>query len=407
MRVRRLAVGPDGTAEVLLLTDPIPRHVSLVDWGANDQPAVSWKTADPTAAHLVLRSPPSGKVASATSVDGPVLREFIIETLDAWASCFDAVLASPLQSGDRAAQVQALTVQAGARIAAALKILGPAAAVAASAHKAAGLKVPEVPSASTLQGEIDRRRLRSAIEGASAFLLDASLEAAKLATGATEVILASFAEVASAFGAALSSLPAGVVGAAPAATRRSAPTRILEIDMNPTLAQLQAIAEADPVGFLKMIKSAVTAAQKTGTEGVQVAKKFMWGETGVDPYDPGGILAGLASFQDGVALQAVIANAVGGIDANKAVGSGVTVAATMRKAQVGLLVAELKTAPNGELAAAIKEALAEDIAGAVVETVRRALDAGHGGGSPSLDFEPEEGTDVSLVPDLPGALARM
>lgn len=403
MKIRRLDVGADGMAEVLLLTQPIPRHVSLVDWGANDTPAVSWKAADPTAAHLVLRSPPSGKVASAVTVDGPTLREFVGETLDAWMSCMDSVLASPLQPGDRSAQIQALTIQAGARIAAALKILGPAAAVAAAAHKNAGLKIPDVPTATTLQGEIDRRRLRSAMEAASAFLIDSSLEAAKLATGATEAVLGSFSQVADAFGAAASSLPAGVVGTA---TRRSAPLPRSENPM--TLAQLQALASEDPVGFLRTIKAAVAAAKAKGDEGASVAQKFMWGETGTDPFDPGAILAGLTGFQDGTALQGAIANAVGGIDANKATGQGMTVAATMRKALGSFIVASLKAEPEGELATAIKELIAPDVGQAVVETLRRAMDGGHlGGGSSGVDFEPEQGTDLDLTPDLPGALQRM
>lgn len=401
MRVRRaLNISPDGTAEVLLLTDPIPRHLSLVDWGANDAPAVSWKTVDPTAAHLILRSPPSGKVTSASTVDGPTLRDFISQTLDAWTSCFDAILSSALQPGDRAAQMQAVTVQAGARIAAAFTVLGSAAASAASAHKAAGLKIPEVPTASTLQGELDRRRLRAAIEGAAAFLLDASLEAAKLPSGATEAILGAFSDVAAAFSSALSSLPAGVVGATPSATHRSA----IPSENPMTLLAFQTLLTEDPVGTLKALNAAVETAKRAGPEGLAVAKKFMWGETGVDPYDPNAILAGLVGFENGTALQAAIANAVSGIDANKASGTGVTVAATMRKAHVRMLITELKTDPSGELAQAFKAALAEDIGTAVVMTLRRALDGGHG--NQAINFEPEEGTDVNLVPDLPGLIQR-
>jgi hypothetical protein len=397
VKIRRLEAGADGMAEVLLLTEPIPRHVSLVDWGANDAPAVSWKTANPTAAHLVLRSPPSGKVASALTVDGPTLREFVGETLDAWMACVDSVLASSLQAGDRAAQIQALTVQAGARIAAALKILGPAAAAAAAAHKSAGLKVPEVPTATTLEGEIDRRRLRAAMEAASAFLIDVSLEAAKLTSGATEAVLSAFSQVAGVFCKATSSLPAGVVGAA---TSKSSPRS----ENLMTLANLQALAAEDPVGFLKTIRAAVEAAKKSGDDGVKVAQKFMWGETGVDPYDPSGILSSLVGFQDGTALQGAIASAVGGIDANKATGAGMTVAATMRKALRSLILADIKAEPEGEFAIAIKTLVAEDVATTVVETLRRAMDGGHlgGGGGGAMDWEPEQGTELDLTPDLPG-----
>ncbi len=402
---RKLDVGADGMTNVTLLTQPIPRHVSLVDWGANNAPAVSWKAADPTAAHLILRTPPSGKVADPTQVDGPTLRDFIGETVDAWMACLDSVFATPLQPGDRAAQIRALTVQAGARIAAAVKVIGLAAESAAAAHKSAGLKVPEVPTATTLAGEIDRRRLRSAMEYAAAYLIDSSLEAAKTSATATEIILSNFAVTADAFSSAASSLPAGVVGALSAAKKTARTESPPETPM--TLEQLQALAAANPIKFLETIRMAVVAAKAAGPEGVSVAKKFMWGETGVEPYEPGEILSSLVGFQSGEALAAAIATAVGGIDVNKAAGTGISVASSMKAGLSKLMVHEMKTAPDGEFSTALKELMAPVFAEAMIGTFRAAIDGGHfSGGSPGidpmLDFKPEEGAEDDLIGQIPG-----
>lgn len=402
MKIRRLNVDEAGMAEVVLLTDPIPRHVSLVGWGANNAPAVSWKAADPTAAHLVLRSPPTGKAADPLKVDGPAFRDFIVETLDAWSSCMDSILATPLQPGDRGAQMRAITVQAGARIAAAVKVLGSAAQQAALSHRSAGLKLPSIPMTTTLQGEIDRRVIRSAIEAASAYLLDACLESAK-GGSTTEHILSAFAAAADAFAGAASTLPAGVVGAAVAAKSARPNVPGTETPML-TLASLQALIAEDPIKFLETLQAAVVAAKAKGPDGVSVAKKFAWGETGVEPHDPGQILAGLVGFQNGEALQQAIANAVAGVDVAKATGTGVTVAATMRSAFAKFIASEISANPVGELAIAVKSLVAPDVATAVTESLRRVIDGGHmgGGEQDGMDFELPEGTDISLAADLPG-----
>lgn len=727
MKIRRLEVGQDGMADVRLMRDPIPRHMSIVDWGANNSPAVSWKAASSEVARLTLRTPPAGKIVDVKLASSTTLRDFIGETLDAWMAVQDSILASRITAAERGAQVRAITVQAGARIAAAIKILGAHAATIAAAHKAAGLKLPELPTASTLEGEIDRRRFRAAMEAASAYLMDGVLTIAKDLTDAqtaTEAVLALFAKVADDFSGAAWSMPSGAVGvatkaapepkgpmrtklvdaselieelsepqdyalsialddkkfiwtvkrqlpqmsyrydvvdadtgevieegtphiglaewlgdgdvsvdlsklkdesskktanvaqkadewmrpgdpgyrspssggtgmqpawatskipvspfryvgqkiydalksmppgtfskvvyysaatayiggaiavhayrvhkaakaesmakakriaahaaAAPAHTAPAAAPAAKPKPKNPnfnpgynfhrgkgskkksadgseaeeyqiritfedgesaefdtkgksattafdttnvvgtvvsgkevvwasspipipraassdlavprevqmlaaciavaqdcdgfisfqedsamTLATLKALAEDNPLEFLGIFTAAVKAAREGG---IEVSKKFMWGETGVDQYDPAQIMGVLTGFQNGDALLTAIAGAVAGVDITKASTTAITAAATMKSALLKMVAEDVKANPNGELSMAVKTALAPDIGEAVVATVKRVTDGGHDVTSTSLSFDPNEGENgFDLTPDLPGA----
>ncbi len=466
---RNLDVGADGMANVLLLEDPIPRHVSLVSWGANDRPTTSWKgmDVDPDEAKGTLRSPP-GQILDLANVGMNHLNEFVSETLDAWRATVAHVLSTPLSPEERSARIRALTVQAGARIAAGVAALtGPVVAAATKTYKAAGLTLPDPPTQSTLQGELDRRGFMAGVEHAAAALTDQVFAAMREAgdengaLSATEAILSAFGEAADVFSAWAASMPSGVVGvpqsqsqeppassespdsiggvldegelpagqitpasATERAGRRNSKTdlgRLKKIrdllteligdegDSKPKeknmdiKAELKKLAAEDPKAFLEAIDVAIKSAQ---SEGLEVAQKFTWGDTGVDPYSPDAIVSALDQIQPGTALQALIARAVGGVDVDAAGGDNVQVASTMREAFAKIVIAELKAAPQGPLAMAVKSMIAPDVAEAVKMTLKSVIESGSlpaGGPSPTeLSFEAPEDANPYGMPDLPG-----
>lgn len=216
---RRLEVGSDGMADVMILTNPIPRHISIVSWGANDAPAQSWKSASQEAsAQQILRSFP----AESVKIDNLALthiQAFVKETMDAWVAACADVLRNPLRSADRGAQIQALTVQAGARIAAYSTALSSRLGPATKTYKSQGLTLPKVRTATTLQGEIDRRNYMTGLTEATAALTDNIITMMKnpsTTISVTEGVLNMFAEAGHFFSSWAASWPDGVVGAATA-----------------------------------------------------------------------------------------------------------------------------------------------------------------------------------------------
>jgi hypothetical protein len=391
---RKLEVGPDGMANVLVLTDPIPRHVSIVDWGANNAPTSSWKSADASVLALasVLRSPPPAAVIDVSRVTLTVLDAFIAETLDAWSATVQSTLGTPLSTAERASRVRGLTAQAGARIAAAATAMtAQHASRVAKAHKVALLELPELPSAATVQGEIDRRHFASAMEKSVAALRDgvlALMASASSNDSLTDSILSLFAKAGDLFTGWAGSLPPGVVGV-PTTSEKS---------MILTLAMLAAIAESDPKGFLEVIDN---ARKNLAGKDPKAVKKFAWGDTGVDQFDAEMFLGKLRDFNNGAMFDSMIASAIGGIDVEKAVASPMTVAASMKKVLPLVLAHELKSNPTGDLAIAVKTLIAPSVAKAIAESMKAAFQAGAPSGAGDFDFSADAGDDDPLTPVLP------
>ena len=411
---RRIEVGADGMADVLCLTDPIPRHLSIVSWGANDRPATSWKSANPDMApQEVLRTFPADAVDVA-KMNLQRVQGFIGETLDALVASYASVLKNPLRSADRGAQVRALTSQAGARIAAFATAVAPLIAGVTKTYKTAGLTLPDPPTSSTLQGELDRRQFMASAEQASAAITDMVLSLMRDSGGfatATEGILSLFGQVGSQFAQFAASMPDGVVGVVqtPDATENAGrrnkttdqsklntiltllqelgaelPTSTENVAMSITIADLQRLAEENPVGFMTAVK---TAMEVTKNRAPEIVQKFVWGESGVSQHDPAAILAELGSFQSGDALLSMITGAVAGIDVGTmAEKDNTQVASTMRSALATHVTESIKADPNGELAQSIKAALAPHIAGAVADSMKMVLQGMQGSGSDSTPF---------------------
>lgn len=465
---RKIEVGADGMADVLVLTDPIPRHLSIVSWGANDLPATSWKSAGGESPQEVLRTFP----AEAVDIKGLNLQRvqaFVAETLDAWSASVASVLKNPLRAMDRAAQVQALTAQAGARVAAFSTAISPILASVTKTYKTAGLVLPDPPTSSTLQGELDRRQFMAGMETASGAITDQVLSLMRDSgsfASTTEAILSLFGQVGGSFARWASSMPDGVVGvvtpdvaekasgrtddsgliphnhtystnatstgstremgnsqghshpvvagtiytgmggdpshfhaigdslarglksavktATPDQSKLSQVLELLQsltaetttstekVAMNFTIADLQKLAEENPVGFVTALK---TALDSTESKAPELTKKFMWGDTGVDQHDPSSILGMLNGMQSGSVLAGLIASAVSGIDIMSGVPEtdNVQVAATMRSGIVKHVTETIKADPKGELAEAVKAALAPDIAEAVAASMKAVL----------------------------------
>lgn len=119
---RALAIDADGQAIVPIMTDPVPRHMSVVDWGANNAPATSWKAVEVTkqaadVARSYLRDPPTD-LFEATLTPERVSR-FVDAAFKHWRTLLDYSTA-PYER-------RASTVQLGAKLAAAAHGLGESA----------------------------------------------------------------------------------------------------------------------------------------------------------------------------------------------------------------------------------------------------------------------------------------
>ena len=430
---RKLEVGADGMADVLILTDPIPRALSIVSWGANDRPAESWKSA--AMPEHVLRQPPSATQIDGGSVSLNVVETFIAETLDAWTATVTRVLAQPLTSAERSAQVRGLTSQAGARVAAFAAAVSPVRLNAvASSYKTVNLKLPDPPSSPTLLGEIDRRNFMAGLQSASASITDAVLSAMRdtnQAISMTESILNVFGQVANGFSQWALSMPDGIVGVpAPESTQNSSLDPTLqkiqsliasatggsapEISMDFTIEQLNALALANPLGFLTAIQKAHESLKASNPE---VAQKFMWGETGVTQQDPAAIMAALTTTGS-EALAGLIASAIGGVNLDTvAGGDSPQVASTMRSGLSRVITHELKNNPKGELAVAVKSLVAESVGAAVAQSLEQVFSSGNSDTSVGgIDFNDAytstkkgaDGNDVDepeidyMQPQIPG-----
>lgn len=209
---RKLLVGPDGKADVTLLTDPIPRHLSLVGWGANDEPAATWKSAE--APQKVLRTFPAEMVdLSLLSLDR--VQMFVGQTLDALIATVGDVLGKPLRAEERSAQIRALFSQAGARLAAFSSATDRILGSVVKTYKSQGLQIPGIPTGTTLQGEIDRRQYMAHLQMASSAIVDSVLSSMQdpgQFGSTTESILHLFGDAGSMFCSWAASLPDGVVG---------------------------------------------------------------------------------------------------------------------------------------------------------------------------------------------------
>lgn len=450
MRIRRLEELPDGTAEVTLLTDPIPRHVSLVKWGANNAPATSWMSKDGGASNTLLREAPSGDVVDPARATGSGLSEFISETIEAWKSVCGSIMSTALEPADRGARLRAATVQAAARVAAVMHSLGSEIRrVAMSAPIPAGPR--EFP---TVDGEVDRVHFAAGLDDIGFMLHGACLEIASSGSSrAVELVLSVFSAVADILDSSARSIPAGVVGVAQKVGKRhnsadldrlrkirdsieellagiesaietddvatktfrfynSALTQ--EIDMI-TMKDLETLVDGDPKGFLSLVQRAV---KSVDAKEPKTALKFMWGETGVDPYDISNILGTIPGITSG--LDGLIAAAVGGIDIDRAMSTSPTVASTMKgadksrhelamafnSASIKSAVSELKTNPNGDLATSIRSAVSLSVGAAIAEGIKTAMrsfvDGGGDASSLSFDEDDEDDASSALIPEIPG-----
>lgn len=414
---RKIVVGADGMADVMVLTDPIPRHLSLVSWGANDRPATSWKSATQSP-QQILRSFPEG-ATDVSKLNLEAVQAFVAETLDAWTASVVNVLQQPLRAAERSAQVQGLTSQAGARVAAFATAIAPILSSVTKTYKTAGLKLPDPPTSSTLQGELDRRQFMSGMEQASGAITDRVISLMRDSGGfatVSEGILSLFGEASTMFMQWAYSMPDGVVGVT---TQRSAPAETQKLDkildllttstenaMNITIADIQRLADENPVGLMTAIK---TALETTKVRAPEIATKFAWGDTGVEQEDTAGILASLGGFQGGEAIAQLIAGAVAGIDiSSQAERDNVQVAATMRSFVLEHAKAELTENPKGEFAETIKSILAPDIGEAVAASMKMVLqgmapDDGKSFGLSQFSAVPENSNPDAdpFAPDFP------
>ena len=427
MTKRALEIGPDGMANVLVLSNPIPRALSVVSWGANDEPAVSWKSAvsgefkSADEAHVVLRSPPSADVIKVDEITQDSVTNFAAETLSALRATIEQVLSTPLNPSDRATRVQALHSQAGARMAAfAAAISATKLKTAVRTYKSADLKLPEAPTQSTLNGELDRRAFLSGLEQASAFLTDRTLSSIKDPGSfktATAAILAAFGQAGHALAQWAAAMPAGVVGVPqePATTENAGARQVADVatarriidlmrgvlgeppsptttekQIMLTITMLAALADQDPKGFWDVASKAFS--DLSPEDRLSVSKKFEWGENGVTPHDPSGILGQIPGIQGDQPILGMILSAVTGIDVNRVAQDNVQVAsmrsaptATVRseaqakfEAQIrtGLMnqvAKELESNPGGPLALEVKKLVAPDVAEAVKQAIQHVV----------------------------------
>lgn len=444
-RRRNLTVGNDGTAEVMLLTDPMPRHLSIVSWGANDRPASSWMSAFKGKAADALRVVPSKTVLDAAQQSVQAVEQYTDQTLAAWLAVLGQTLAMPLTGEERAARIRGFSAQAAARVAAVCaSVGGPRMMEIARSVKSVELELPKVPTESTVDGELGRMAFMEAATSAVAYIRGACLRSMRdgPADAMTEAIYEAFASAGSMLAEWAEQLGDGVVGVATASVAaaikagarhgkadRELIAKIRELvselegskpDADEpatepekkmlTLAMLSALVEEDPAGFLAVIKLAVdksVAAKKV--ESPKAALKFAFGETGVGPYDDFSSFLG----QNGDAILAMIVSAVSGVDIERQatssspqIASAMKSAPAMRSAFTKFLAEELKARPDGELSVAIKTIVAPSVGKGIVEALKSFTGPGTGpatdrGAFGMNDFEGAENDSQWLDVKLP------
>lgn len=400
----------------------------------------------------ILRDAPSGDVVDPSRATGSDLSVFITETINAWKSVCVAVMGTALEPADRAARLRAATVQAGARVAAVVHSLG-----SETQRVAMSVPIPEGPRESpTVDGEVDRVRFTTDLDSVGSMLHGACFEIASSGDRrAVELILSAFSLVADALDAAAQEIPAGVVGVAQKIGKRHSLAdfeRLRRIrdsieellgviddavdgdepktssktyrffcpqseNLMTTLKDLELLVDGDPQGFLCLIQRAIA---KTDAVKPKTALKFIWGETGVDPYNIDAILGSIPGIQGG--LDELIISAVSGIDIDRAMSTSPGVVASMKGAEkakhklavafkdamVKSALAEVRDNPNGELAAALRGVVAPSVGNAIAEGVKVALRnyVDGGGNTSGFSFGPEDESGVDLSPELPTINSR-
>ena len=424
MPYRDLVPDADGMVEIEVLGNPIPRHISVVKWGANNAPIVmgTYQSVDPVLALHKLRQPPSVQVMDVAQLDLNRLTSFVLETLDIWGSVMQDLLNQPLGAAQRGAMARGLTVQAGARIAAFITCLPPGKAqqVAAS-YQSQQQVLPAQPA--TFDTELFRRAALVGIQQAGLALLDQVLTsctkppALKLLT---EQVLTSFSSAADLFDAWFSSIQDGPVGvaqrAAPPVTSedRTVLTQIMNLAQQ-ALGPVEGARTMDPKILQEALSNpaALKAALKDAPPEVQTTFKDVWGDTGhMQEEVPtaeklfGGKLGGVLGLISTAVSGLDLVNAgTGGDSANNKVVSSLKAASPVnadlgqRSASAfGVLVAhELKAHPTGILACTLKEFLAPSIAA----SLKAGFEAVYKGGSPA-GGEQNIRSLSDLKPELPG-----
>lgn len=376
----------------------------------------------------MLRSPPTADVIQVDNLTQQGIQAFVLETLDALKVTTEQVLATALSQSERASRIGALHSQAGARVAAFAAALS-ATKVQSAVHtyKAADLKIPEPPTQSTLNGELDRRAFMSGMEQAAAFLTDRTLASMKDPGSfktATSAILAAFGEVGQQLAQWAASMPAGVVGVLQA-TENSA-TRSSDDDVareaitllrgllgerpstTPsssektamlTITMLASLADQDPSGFWDVVTKSFDGLDAASQ--LAISKKFEWGDTGVTPHDPAALLAEIPGIMGDTPILGMIASAVSGIDIARAAQDNVQVVsmrsaptveakrqaaisleATLRTGFANAVAKEIEANPTGALALEVKKLVAPDVAQSVKSGIQHVLRSLSNAGGP-------------------------
>ena len=356
MRVRTLQVGADGKALVTLMTDPIPRHISIVNWGSNGLPAQSWRASEmlPAQAAIMLRETPH------LSPDATTLKRNVDETCSALRVLIIDTMGLNITAAERKAQVTGFFAQAGARLAVIARSLGnQAIARAAASYRSAGIKRPDKPAEGTsFDSELGMRQFEKWLDDSLAYLADDTMrsfqeaEKQKSTDGLAETVLSICSWTGYDLAWYAGSMPDGQVGAkrstrsAPESTTPSPTTEpstmITAIEL---LKALRSLAQEEPGSFLEL---SVLATNEATKRGIQVkptaAMRMAWGETGVQTEVPVENQLGLGNLN----FEALVGKALAGIDFS-VIPAGAAFVTTMRAS----IETELKKSLRAELVEAI------------------------------------------------------
>lgn len=370
-RRKALEVGPDGTAPVTLLTNPLPRAMSIVDYGANDIVASSWLSASGVSQDAVssMREPPPMEVVSSTSMK--VIGDFVVAVVDAWKACVLGVMTTPLNPGERQAQILSFTAQAAARVAAAIN----STKASFKTYRSMDLSAPTPSNVPTIDGVLDFAAMNAAMDEACRFLVDATLTAARdtIEASPSEQILRIFYEVGQFFAEWAGEHRPGVIGVA---QKSASTTHLHEGSKMITLAQFEEMATKDPAKFVAVLKSVADA---YNAQQPKSTVRFAWGDTGFTPEDVSAIMSTIGNTQNGMALLDAIASAVNRLDLERVglQGDSPQVASSMKSAFGGVVAAAIKDSKNplhGVFSSAVKSAIIEaskDLNGELATAVKR------------------------------------
>lgn len=406
MRRRRiLNADPDGMADVVVLGNPIPRHLSIVDFGANGRVASTWKSSSEQGPDLsMLRAPPSATLLEASRLDIKVLSDFSTEVMSAWRSIIVEILSMDISAEDRASRVRSVSTQASARIAALASYAATEMIPVVKSTNSVDLGEAPKAQGTHLDAEMDRRTFIKQLDEAVAWTPKAVVESLRGATpeNTVETVLAVIESVSDVFIGWAGALPDGRIGVLPTGEQKSTPPPSSETDML-TIEDLAKLAEGDPKGFLTIVHNAFQAVK---TSHPTEAKKFAFGDTGVDAYDTNAVINAIRGITDGDMLLQMIATAVGGVDLERAMANATPQVASSMKSVIDVrdglarfVTAELKRDPQGALASEIRTIVAGSVAEAISGTLKAFLDDGaRTEATPSmLSFEIGDDFDVNSV----------